>query len=50
MQIVLITYFYPGTSKGNIFIFINYLPIQLWYIKDLTNVHLIAAGFPWTLR
>lgn len=50
MQIVLITYFYPGTNKGNIFIFINYLSIQLWYMKDLANVRQIAVGFPWTLR
>jgi len=50
MQIVLITYFYPGTSKKNIFIFINYLSIQLPYMKDLTYVRQIAVGFPWTLR
>ena len=50
MQIVLITYFYAGTNKGNIFIFINYLPIQLSYTKDLTNVRQIAVGFPWILR
>ena len=50
MQIVLITYFYPGNNKGNIFIFINYLSIQLPYKKVHTNVRQIAVGFPWTLR
>ncbi len=50
MQIILITYFYRGTNKGNIFIFINYLSIQLSYMEDLTNVRQNAAGFPWTPR